>query len=212
MNNAKTTAYELSAQTIIKNLKKRNMDGIYFKNSDECVKYIISEIPEGSSVTWGGSETIKEMGLSKAIQSGNYNFIDRNEASTKQESRELYAKQVLSDYFFMSSNAITLDGELVNIDGNGNRVACMIQGPEHVYVFVGMNKVVKNVEDGFNRIRTFACPPNTVRLNMNTPCSKTGVCAECHGEDCICCQMVVTRHSRHKGRIKVFLIGEELGY
>ncbi|MEG0590187.1 MAG: lactate utilization protein, partial [Lachnospiraceae bacterium] len=116
------------------------------------------------------------------------------------------------DYFFMSSNAITIDGELVNIDGNGNRVACLIHGPKHVILIVGMNKVVSDVANGMTRIRNMATPANAARLGTKTPCQKTGCCGNCLSPDCMCCEVVITRKSRHEGRIKVILVGEELGY
>ena len=112
----------------------------------------------------------------------------------------------------MSSNAVTLDGELVNIDGNGNRVACLITGPKNVILIVGMNKIVPDVTSGFDRVRNMAAPPNGVRLGLSTPCSKYGKCHDCYSPDCMCCEFVVTRKSRIPGRIKVILVGEELGY
>ena len=127
---------------------------------------------------------------------------------------ELAAEAVLSDYFLMSSNAITLDGELINIDGTGNRVACLSYGPKHVIMIVGMNKVVNDVEDGIKRVRNFASPPNTLRLGLKTPCSMTGRCGDCYGDSCICSQIVVTRRqsAMMKDRVKVILVGESLGY
>ena len=130
------------------------------------------------------------------------------------EQREIFSKAVLSDYFLMSSNAITLDGELINIDGTGNRVACLSYGPKHVIMIVGMNKVVNDVEDGIKRVRNFASPPNTLRLGLKTPCSMTGRCGDCYGDTCICSQIVVTRRqsAMMKDRVKVILVGESLGY
>ena len=118
----------------------------------------------------------------------------------------------MADYFLMSSNAVTIDGELINIDGNGNRVACLIHGPEHVILIVGMNKVVTDVESGVARVRNIASPANAARLGTRTPCGAVGHCCNCNSPDCMCCQVVITRHSRHTGRIKVILVGEELGY
>ena len=147
-----------------------------------------------------------------AIHNGDYELIDRAEAKTPQEHRAMYARIVCSDYYLMSSNAVTLDGELVNVDGNANRVACLCQGPQHVILVVGMNKIAATVEDAIHRIHTCACPPNAIRVGAETPCSKTGVCADCLSPDCICCQTVITRKSRHNGRIIVLLVGEELGF
>lgn len=208
----KKNTYELTAKGIIENLAKRNMEGFYCKDSAELVEKVISLMEEGSVVSWGGSETLKECGLMEAIHSGKYTLIDRTVAKTPKESREIFAKTVLSDYFLMSTNAITLNGELVNIDGNGNRVAALIQGPSHIFIVAGMNKVAADVEAAYKRVKTTACPPNAVRLDRNTPCGKTGICNDCLSPDCFCNQIVVTRRSGHAGRIKVFLVGEELGY
>lgn len=208
----KQLAFQTAAEGIIKNLEKRNMEGYYFPDSASCVKAITDLIQPDSVISWGGSESIKECGLMDAIHSGNYRLIDRTTAKTPEEGRKLYAEAVMADYYLMSSNAITLDGELINIDGNGNRVACLIQGPSYVLIVVGMNKVVADVESGYKRVRNVASPANTKRLNCNTPCFHTGRCGDCLSPDCICCQVVITRKSRHAGRIKVFLVGEELGY
>ncbi|MCM1233136.1 MAG: lactate utilization protein, partial [Ruminococcus flavefaciens] len=135
----KQTALSLQAGTIIKNLEKRNMEGFYYETAAACTEAILQSMPEGSVISWGGSESIKEAGLMDGIRSGNYKLIDRSTAATPEEARALYAQTVLADYYLMSSNAITLDGELINIDGNGNRVACLIQGPSHVILVVGMN-------------------------------------------------------------------------
>ena len=210
--NYKKEAYAKTAAGIIRNLEKRNMEGYYFENSKDMVAAILEMMPQNSIISWGGSASVTESGMMDALKAGSYTLIDRMAAKTPEESREIFSKTVMSDYYFCSSNAITLDGELVNIDGNGNRVACIIQGPAHVMMIVGMNKVVKNVEDGVNRVRTCACPPNAMRLNMKTPCAVTGRCADCYSPECFCNQIVVTRRSRHAGRIKVFLVGEELGF
>lgn len=208
----KKEAYAKTAAGIIRNLEKRNMEGYYFENSKDLVAAILEMMPENSIISWGGSASVVESGMMDALKAGNYTLIDRMAAKTPEESREIFSKTVMSDYYFCSSNAITLDGELVNIDGNGNRVACIIQGPAHVMMIVGMNKVVTDVESGVKRVRTCACPPNAMRLNMKTPCAVTGRCADCYSPECFCNQIVVTRRSRHAGRIKVFLVGEELGF
>lgn len=208
----KETAKQNVANTIIKNMEKKNMEGYYCATSAEAVEKALSLMPEGSSITWGGSETIKECGLMNAIHEKNYVLIDRAEAKTPEESRKMYSKQVMADYFLMSSNAVTIEGELVNIDGHSNRVACLCCGPRNVIVIAGMNKVVPDVESGLKRVRNFAAPPNTVRLNKNTPCAKTGKCADCYSPECICSEIVITRRSSIPNRIKVILVGEELGY
>lgn len=208
----KLTALAKQAETIIKNLEKRNMEGFYFETAAQCTQAILESMPEGSVISWGGSESIKESGLMAGIRNGAYELIDRSEAKTPKESRALYAKTVLADYYLMSSNAITLDGELINIDGNGNRVACLIQGPSHVILVVSMNKVVPDVKSGIARVRNMASPSNAIRLNRNLPCAVTGTCHDCLAPECFCNQIVVTRRSGHTGRIKVYLVGEALGY
>lgn len=208
----KKDAYEKTANGIIANLKKRNIEGFYYDNTEAAVEDIIKMLPKGASVAAGGSETVKDMGLMTKLQSGDYDYIDRFTAKTPQESREIFAKTALCDYYFMSTNAITLNGELVNIDGNGNRLSALIHGPKYVIIVAGMNKVTADVESAYNRVKTNACPPNAVRLNRNTPCGVTGKCGDCLSPDCFCNQIVITRRSGHEGRIKVFLIGEELGY
>lgn len=208
----KQTALSKQAEAIIRNLEKRNMEGYYFQSAADCTQAILQEMPKGSVIGWGGSESVKESGLMDAIHNGDYELIDRAAAKTPEESRQIYARTVLADYYLMSTNAITLDGELINIDGNGNRVACLIHGPRHVILVVGMNKVVTDIESGVARIRNMASPANAIRLNRNLACAATGVCHDCLSPECFCNQIVITRRSMHMGRIKVYLVGEELGY
>lgn len=207
-------ATKLRAQTIIKGLEKRNMEGVFCETKEDALAKALNYIEEGSSVTWGGSMSISEIGLMDAVKNGNYEIIDRSVAKNYDEQREIFSKAVLADYYLMSSNAITLDGELINIDGTGNRVACLTYGPKNVIMIVGMNKVVNDVEDGIKRVRNFASPPNTLRLGLKTPCSMTGRCGDCYGDTCICSQIVVTRRqsAAMRGRIKIILVGESLGY
>ncbi|MDD3204554.1 MAG: lactate utilization protein [Lachnospiraceae bacterium] len=205
-------AFACLAKGIIKNLEARNMEGYYCEDSKACVEKILSLMPAGSIVSWGGSMSISECGLMDAIRQKDYVLIDRDTATTPEEKREIYAKTVMADYYLMSSNAITMEGELMNIDGFGNRVACLITGPSNVCVIVGRNKVVEDIEYAESRIRNVASPANTQRLNKQTPCAFTGRCGDCLSPDCICNQFVITRRSGIKGRIKVFLVNEELGY
>ena len=169
-------------------------------------------MPEGSSIAWGGTETFKETGVKEMLEAGAYTMLDRAKATTPEEQRAVYLQHFDSDFFFMSANALTLKGELVNIDGNSNRVACLSFGPKHVIVLVGMNKIVKDVDEGLKRVRTMACPPNAARLHTGTPCETVGICGMCHEPGCMCCNTVITRHNRHAGRIKVILIAEDLGF
>lgn len=208
----KQTALSRQAETIIKNLEKRNMEGYYFESASACTEAILSSIPNGSVIGWGGSESIKECGLMDGIHKGDYELLDRSLARTPEEARQIYAKTVLADYYLMSTNAITTDGILINIDGNGNRVACLIQGPSHVIIVAGMNKVVTGVPEGVARVRNMASPANAIRLERRLPCAVSGTCHDCLSPECFCNQIVVTRRSMHPGRIKVYLVGEELGY
>ena len=204
--------YENAAKTIIKNLEKRQMEGYYCATSEEAVKKAIELIPAGASVSMGGSETIVETGLRAELKNHDYTLINRMAGKTPEETRKIYGEICASDVFLMSTNAITIDGQLVNIDGRGNRVSFLCFGPQSVIILAGMNKVVSTVEEGINRTRNIAAPPNTVRLERKTPCAVTGVCGDCLAPDCICGQVVITRHSMVPNRIKVILIGEELGF
>lgn len=205
-------AFAKACDGIIANLKKRNMEGYFYEDSASCVRAILDMIPDGSSISWGGSASVQESGMMDALKNGSYELIDRSLAKTPEEQREIYGRTVMSDYYFMSTNAITYEGELVNIDGNGNRVACLIHGPRHVIIIAGMNKAATTLEGAFERARTMACPPNAVRLDKKTPCAATGKCGDCLSPDCFCNQIVVTRRSGHTGRIKVFLVAEDLGF
>ena len=208
----KQAAFATAAENIIKQLEKRGMEGYFFEDSASCTNAILASIPDNSTISWGGSESIKESGLMDRIRKGNYKLIDRAAAATPEEGRQLYAQAVLSDYYLMSSNAVTLQGELVNIDGAGNRVACLIHGPKNIIMVVGMNKIVTDIASGIERVRNFAAPPNAKRLNRQTPCNAVGHCNDCLSPDCMCNQIVITRRSGIKGRIKVYFVAEELGY
>lgn len=211
----KQTFYENQAASIIKKLNLRKMEGYYCPDvasaKEKLVELINGKDTSKKSVAYGGSMTLDENGFKDAVLKAGHELIVRENYKTPEEVKECKARQVNADVFLMSTNAITLDGELVNIDGRGNRVSFMIYGPEEVIVVAGMNKVVANVEDGIRRVRNEATPPNCNRLGCETPCAKTGRCGDCF-TDSICCQFVVTRMSRVPGRIKVILVGQELGY
>lgn len=210
---AKKQAYKNLGTTMIKNFKKRNIDAFYCDSSEDAVVLAMELMAEGGTVGMGGTETVKETGLLDAVKAANHlEFIDRDTAKTPEEKRAIYLQSMGCKYYLMSSNAVTVDGELINIDGNGNRIACLVFGPEQVILLVGMNKVVKDVDSGIERIGIYAAPANAARLGTRTPCGVTGHCADCHSEDCMCAHTVITRHSRQAGRIKVILVGEELGF
>lgn len=212
MNEAKKQYYENVASTIIANLEKRRMEGYYCEDRAAAVAKVKELIAPGASVAWGGSMTLNESGVMDLIRTGDYQVLDRDQAVTPEEKKEMFGKIGTCDYFLMSTNAITLNGELVNIDGRGNRVSYLCFGPDHVIVVAGMNKLVTDVEAGIQRTRNMASPPNALRLNRKTPCAVTGRCGDCLSPDCICAQTVITRCSMVPGRIKVVLVGEELGY
>lgn len=209
---AKKVHYENLADSLIEKFNKRGIEGYYCEDAEEALLTAKRFLTPGCSISWGGSETLQEIGLFEELQSSDYILYDRSLAVTPDEKSILYSKIVTADYYFMSSNAITLDGQLVNIDGIGNRVACLITGPKNVIIIAGMNKIVTDVNAGIDRVRNMAAPPNGVRLNNNTPCAELGRCANCLTDDCMCCEIVITRKSRIPGRIKVILVGEELGF
>lgn len=212
MDEIRKAAWAVQAKTIIKNLELRNMEGRWCATADEAMAAALYLIETGSSVTWGGSVSFTESGLKAALEAGDYRMLDRTKAVTDDEKRAMWRDRASADWLIMSSNAITEKGELVNIDGNGDRLSLLVHGPEHVLVICGMNKVVPDVASGLARIRAVACPMNAARLHTGTPCEATGFCADCHAAGCMCCQEVITRHSRHAGRIHVILVGESLGF
>ena len=210
--NPKKKFYETAAETLIKNLDKRGMEAYYVDNTDDALKMALRFVTPGSNVSWGGSMSINEIGLIPALKAWDCTVLDRTVPKTEEEKKEFFGKVAVCDYYFMSTNAITMDGELVNIDGTGNRVASLIFGPSNVVIIAGMNKVADNLESAVDRARNTAAPMNTIRLDRKTPCTQVGRCMDCMSPDCICNQFVVTRRSAPAGRIKIILVGEELGY
>lgn len=202
----------LRGEQVVKALKLRNMEAYFVDTKEAALKKALELIPEGSSVGWGGSASIEEIGLKSAVKNGNYTVIDREQSSSQEEAEKLMRDIFFCDYFLASSNAVSEDGVLVNIDGNSNRVAALCYGPKHVVMIVGMNKVVKSVEDAMSRARNTAAPLNAQRFDIKTPCKKTGCCYDCKSPDTVCCQILITRYSRHVGRVKVILVREDLGF
>ena len=200
---------ELLAQKVIKGLESRNMSGYYAEDRESALRQALALIPEGSTATMGGGVSVYEIGLVKALKEGSYNFIDRNEIADK---RAAMLAAYDADVFLASANAITEDGVLVNIDGNANRVSAIAFGPKKVVLIVGMNKVCSDVDAAMKRARGVAAPTNAQRFGLSTPCAKTGSCMNCKSPDTICCQFLVTRFSRHAGRIHVILVNDTLGY
>ncbi|AVQ30597.1 lactate utilization protein [Fusobacterium varium] len=202
----------LRGEQVVKALNSRNMEAFLVGTKEEALKKALELIPEGSSVGWGGSASIEEIGLKEAIKNGKYKVVDREKGSSQEEAEKLMRDIFFCDYFLASSNAVSEDGVLVNVDGNSNRVAAICYGPKHVIMIIGMNKVVKSVEDAMSRARNTAAPLNAQRFDIDTPCKKTGCCYDCKKPDTVCCQILITRYSRHVGRIKVILVNEELGF
>ncbi len=200
---------ELLAQKVIKGLGSRGMTGYYAADKEAALKQALALIPEGSTVTMGGAMSVHEIGLVKALTEGNYNFIDRDAVEDK---RAAMLAAYDADFYLMSANAMTEDGILVNIDGNSNRVSALAQGPRKVIVIAGMNKICDDVDGAMKRARNVAAPINAQRFGLNTPCAKTGSCMNCKSPDTICCQFLITRFSRHPGRIHVILVNDNLGF
>ena len=200
---------ELLAQKVIRGLESRNMSGYYAASREEALRLALSLIPEGSTVTMGGGMSVHEIGLPQALREGNRNFLDRDKTEDK---RAAMLAAYDADVFLSSANAMTEDGILVNIDGNSNRVSAIAQGPRKVIFIVGMNKVCSDLDGAMKRARNVAAPINAQRFGLNTPCSKTGSCMDCKSPDTICCQFLITRFSRHSGRIHVILVNDVLGF
>ena len=212
MSAPKELFYEKRGELLVKNLKSRHFDAWYCPNKEGALKKALELIPEGATVGWGGALSAQQIGLMDALSEGNYQTIDRDKCKTLEE-REQAARDCFSaDVFLTGANGLSLDGQMVNIDGNGNRVGAIIYGPKTVLVIAGMNKVEDTLEAAMNRARTVAAPMNQQRFLLKNPCTVTGSCSDCKSESCICNQIVITRHCRPAGRIKFILVGEELGF
>ncbi len=212
MHSAKRKRYDCLGPRVVESLQKRGFDAYYCSEKEQVVSLILSLIPQGHTVSWGGSVTLVELGVQEAVMDAGYAVINRDAAQTPEERVELMRRGLLADTFLASSNAISADGILVNIDGNGNRVAAMIYGPKNVIVVAGMNKVEADRELALRRARTQAAPMVVQRFpGKVTPCMMTGCCGDCKSDDCICSYIAETRMCRPQGRIKVILVGEDLG-
>jgi L-lactate utilization protein LutB len=205
-------AYKVKAATVIKNLEKRQMEGYYCETAEEAVNKVMSMIKQDDTVGWGGSTTIDQMGIKKLLEERKIAVYDRDKETDPKERVKMMKKALTADVFLTSTNAITMEGELLNIDGNGNRVAAYCYGPDSVIVVAGMNKVVTDLDVAQKKARLDASVPNAVRLNCNTPCFHTGKCTDCTTKDTLCSQILVTRFCKPQNRIKVVLVGEYLGF
>ena len=203
---------ERLAQTIIKNLKRRHIEGFYCATAEETVKKVSELIEDGSSVTWGGTMTVRNLGIPDYLRNrGTLEVLDRDLAETPEEKLAMYLKAFSTDVYLTSANAISEDGVIVNIDGNGNRVAAITWGPKKVIFVIGLNKVAQTTEAALSRARGTASPINAARFDINTPCQVDGVCHNCNSPESICNYVHFLRNSP-RGRHVVVLVGENLGY
>lgn len=204
------------------NLRKNNIEAYICENCTEAVEIVKGLLKEGETISSGGSVSLVESGVMALMKSGKYNYLDRSLAKTPEETAEIYAKVYSCDTYFCSSNAVTENGELYNVDGNSNRISAIAFGPKSVIMICGANKIVRNLDEAIVRVKTHAAPPNCERLGCETYCQKTGHCMSldkggdmasgCGTDARICCNYLVSAHQRHKGRIKVILVNENLGY
>ena len=212
MNTAKSLFYKKRGEILVKNLQSRHFDAYYCATKEEALSKALDLIPKDATVGWGGAYSAMQIGLMDALNKGPYRTIDRDKCKTQEEKQQAAKDCFSADVFLTGANALSLDGQMVNIDGNGNRIGAVIYGPTSVLVIAGMNKVEENLDAAIRRARTVAAPINEQRFLGNTPCAVTGVCADCKSENCICHHIVVTRHCRPVGRIKFILVGEDLGF
>lgn len=208
----------------IKNLENNNMQVFFCESSADALETVKKLLPIGCTVSHGGSETLKQVGVIDLLNSGDYNYLDRSKCTTSEAMEQLYRQSFSADVYLTSSNAITENGELYNVDGNSNRVACIAYGPESVVVVAGINKIVENLDKAVDRIKTVCAPMNVQRLNIETYCREKGscvslvveddpfICDGCRSDTRICCNYLISAHQRKKNRIKVILVNEELGY
>ena len=203
---------EKAAGKVIQNLARRNIEAFYCPTAREAVEKVLEMIPQGSSVTWGGSMSIRDIGIHGGlVRAGRYEVYDRDKAPDRAAATEIYLKAFTCDYYLSSANAITEDGVIVNVDGTGNRVAAITFGPRNVVFVIGMNKLTQDIDSALARARSLAAPVNTARFDIQTPCKIDGVCHNCLSDDCICNYIHYLRHSP-KGKHKVILVGESIGY
>ena len=203
--------FEKRGQILVKNLRNRHFAAWYCDTKEDALAKVLELIPEGAKIGWGGVLSAQQIGLFDALRSGNYNLLDRDLCKTQEEREQMMKDALFSDVFLTGANGLSLDGQMVNIDGTGNRVGAIIYGPKKVIVIAGMIKVCDTMEEAVKRAREVAAPLNMMRFMKDTPCAATGKCGDCKAEGCICNQIVITRHCRPVGRIQFVLVGEQLG-
>ena len=218
----KKTIIEKRISNVGEKLRTNNMEFYYAETKEDVCPIVESLLKEGDVITNGGTMTMKECGLSELLSSPKYTYLDRSRM-TPEEVAELYIRAFSADVYISSSNAITEDGVLYNVDGNSNRIAAIAFGPKSVIIIAGYNKIVKDLKEAEIRVKCEAAPPNCVRLDCATYCKEKGECVSlnkagsqiydgCDSDSRICCNYLISAHQRHKGRIKVIIVGEELGY
>ena len=212
MEQATRSFFDKRGEVLVKNLQKRHFEAYYCATKAEALKQVLALMPEGSTVGWGGAVSAAQVGVQEAVHAGNYKVIDRDQFSDPAEKLRCMRQCFDADFFITGANALSLDGQMVNIDGNGNRVGLIVYGPKNIIVVAGMNKVCATLEDAVKRARTIAAPMNQQRFGLPNPCTCTGVCGDCLSETSICNQILITRNCKPAGRIKFVLVGEELGF
>ena len=209
MNQYKKKMYDLSGPKTAEALNKRHFEAYYCSTAAEAVEKVLELTPKTDVVSWGGAMTVDELGIKQRMAQEGYTLLDRDTAQTPEEKQAIMRQALTCGTFLMGSNAISKDGQLVN--SNGNRVAAMCFGPRQVVVVAGMNKVLGTLDDAVARARNVAAPANAQRFGVKTPCGLTGQCGDCTSPDCICSKLVITRFCMPERRIKVVLVGEDLG-
>jgi len=203
----------LLAERLIKNLGRRHIEAFYCPTYQEAVEKVSGLINDGDTVTWGGSTTVRELGIPDYLRNRNtLNVLDRDLAETPEAQQKIYLQTFSADVFLTSANAISEDGVIINIDGNGNRVAAITWGPKKVIFIIGLNKVAQTTEAALSRARSIAAPINAQRFDIKTPCKNDGICHNCNSPECICSYIHLLRNSRNNGRHLVVLVGEDCGY
>ena len=212
MEKATREFYDKRGAVLVKNLQKHHFEAYYCPTRAEALEQVLALMPEGCTVGWGGAVSASQVGVQAAVHAGNYNVIDRDQFADPAEKLRCMRECFNADFFITGANAISMDGQMVNIDGNGNRAGMIVYGPKNIIVVAGMNKVCPTVEDAVKRARTVAAPMNQQRFGLPNPCTCTGVCGDCLTETSICNQILITRNCKPTGRIKFVLVGEELGF
>ena len=212
MNEAVQSVMEKRIRRAMAAVQRNQMQAFYCERADQVPAFVKEMLPAGCSVSHGGSATLSECGVTDLLVQGDYRYLDRSKANGPEEIGKLYREVFSADWYLTSSNAVTEDGKLYNVDGNSNRVAAIAFGPAHVLVIVGCNKIVRDLDEAMARVQTIAAPANTVRLNCDTPCAESGRCQNCHSPARICCNALITAFQRDPDRVKVLFVGEPLGF